>query len=272
MMERTPEGRPESRVGTHHATVYAAGASEDLLTGGRLLRRAFAEAPYRTAERDAAVIAADDAEPPILQIHRGVAYRSVSLPDGRRAIVDIILPTDVVGVDNAVLGRSNHDVVAASPLGYRQLSGAALRELMANPHVAMRALALMGEQRSRIDRHLTAITRFDARSRIASFILGIYERLRRAELISRPTFNLQLTQDQMADHLGMTMVHISRTLRRLREERLVLVDRQVVIVLDVDGLRDIASGLPPVAELEKAAPAAQPVSLLHPAALSPDAR
>ncbi|HVH80044.1 MAG TPA: helix-turn-helix domain-containing protein, partial [Stellaceae bacterium] len=74
--------------------------------------------------------------------------------------------------------------------------------------------------------------------------LGIYDRLRRAELISRPTFNLHLTQDQMADHLGMTMVHVSRTLRRLREERLVLVDRQVVIILDVEGLRSTVGGLP----------------------------
>ena len=66
--------------------------------------------------------------------------------------------------------------------------------------------------------------------------------MRRTELTTRPTFNLHLTQDQLADHLGMTMVHVSRTLRRLRQERLVMVDRQVVIILDVDGLRDIAGG------------------------------
>jgi CRP-like cAMP-binding protein len=241
-----PERKPDSRVRPQDIPIYAPHASEDMLTGGRLLRRAFAEAPYRTAEREAVIIAADHPEPPILQIHRGIAFRSVSLPDGRRAIVDILLPTDIVGIDNAVLGRSNHDIVAGAPLGYRQLSSIALRELMANPQIAVRVLALMAEARWRTDRHITAITRFDARSRIASFLLGIYDRLRRAELIARPTFNLHLTQDQMADHLGMTMVHVSRTLRRLREQRLVLVDRQVVIILDVDGLRELASGLPPL--------------------------
>ena len=237
-------GKPDDRFTVQHTPNYAAGASEGVLTGGRLLRRAFAEAPYRTAERHAVIIAADDPEPPILQIHRGVAFRSIGLPDGRRAIVDILLPTDVAGIDNAVLGRSNHDMVAGAALGYRQLSGTTLRKLMENPQIAVRALALMAESRWRIDRHVTAITRFDARCRIASFLLGIYDRLRRAELITRPTFNLQLTQDQMADHLGMTMVHVSRTLRRLREQRLALVDRQVVIILDVPALRGLANGLP----------------------------
>jgi DNA-binding transcriptional regulator LsrR (DeoR family) len=47
-------------------------------------------------------------------------------------------------------------------------------------------------------------------------------------LIARPTFNLPLTQDQIGDHLGLTMVHVSRTLRRLREDKVALVDRQVV--------------------------------------------
>jgi DNA-binding transcriptional regulator LsrR (DeoR family) len=34
-----------------------------------------------------------------------------------------------------------------------------------------------------------------------------------------------LTQEQVGDHLGLTLVHVNRTLRRLREERIVLVDR-----------------------------------------------
>ena len=58
------------------------------------------------------------------------------------------------------------------------------------------------------------------------------------------TFNVPLTQEQMADHLGLTLVHVNRTLGRLREERIVLVDRQVVIIMDLDRLRDAARGLP----------------------------
>jgi hypothetical protein len=44
-------------------------------------------------------------------------------------------------------------------------------------------------------------------------------------------------------------VHVNRTLRRMREERLVLVDRQLVIIRDLDGLRGLARDLPQPAEM-----------------------
>ena len=79
------------------------------------------------------------------------------------------------------------------------------------------------------------------RGRLAAFLIGIYDRLRRADLIARPTFNLHLTQDQVGDYLGLTMVHVSRTLKRMREERLAIVDRGVVIIHDVERLRAVAA-------------------------------
>ena len=222
---------------------YASAATEDLLTGAQRLRRAFLEAPQVSASREGTIIAADAVEPPALMISRGVAYCASCAPDGRRTIMDILLPTDIVGLDHAVLGRSNRDIVAATMLGYRVLSGAKLRELLRDAQIALFALTVAGQTRWRQERHLMAVTRFDARGRLASMILGVYERLRRANLISRPTFNLPLTQEQVADYLGLTMVHVSRTLRRMREERLVLVDRQVVIILDLDALRRAAAPL-----------------------------
>jgi CRP-like cAMP-binding protein len=228
------------------APVYASRASEDLLTGARLLRRTFLATPLHTAERDSVILSVENPAPPAILFNRGFAYRSFSMPDGRRSIVDILIPGDIIGLDHAVLGRCNHEIIAANRVGYRLLSAATVRELMANPQIALRAQAIAAETRWRADRHMTAVTRFDARGRIAALLLGLYERLRRRELILRPTFNLPLTQEQLADHLGMTMVHVSRTLRRMREERLVLVDRQVVIILDLEELRRAASGVPPL--------------------------
>ena len=58
-----------------------------------------------------------------------------------------------------------------------------------------------------------------------------------------------LTQEQVGGHLGLTLVHVNRTLRRLREERIVLVDRQVVVIMDLDRLGEFAHGLRQRAEL-----------------------
>ena len=87
-------------------------------------------------ERNTAIISADDREPSALMIYRGVAFSSHTMSDGRRAIIDLMLASDIVGIEHAVLGRSNHDVVAATTLAYRMLSSKQLRQLMANPQIA----------------------------------------------------------------------------------------------------------------------------------------
>ena len=228
---------------------YAPAAVDDLLAGARSLRRAFLEQPYHSIPRQAAVIAGDDPAAPVVLIQRGIAYRSFTLPDGRRAILDLLLPGDFGGIDHVVFERSTQELTAASAVGYRMISAAAVRAMMADPAVALRVAALMSEARRRMDRHTTAICRLDARERVVMFLLDIHDRLRRRDLLSRPTFNLPLTQEQIADHLGMTMVHVNRTLRRLREERLVRLAQQVVIIIDLDRLRAIVSGMPPLADL-----------------------
>src|SRR3989440_3855834 len=126
---------------------------------------------------------------------------------------------------------------------------------MADPAVTLQILALMAEGRWRGDRLATSIGRLDAQGRICVLLLDLYDRLRRHGLISRMTYNLPLTQEQIADHLGLTLVHVNRTLRRLREERIAIIDRQGVIIMDLDRLRKIAQGLPEPAEVLGTVPA-----------------
>src|SRR5436305_8481595 len=120
---------------------YAAAAVEDLLTGDRILRRAFLEQHYHSIGRQGIVFAGDGGDPPVILVQRGVAYRSATLPDGRRAILDLLLPGDFGGLDNLVFGRANQELTAASALGYRAMGAAKLREPMADGAVALRVPA-----------------------------------------------------------------------------------------------------------------------------------
>lgn len=228
---------------------FAAGATEELLLGSRHLRGAFLQRPTRYAERGDRLMPADSADPEILLIRSGFAYRSCVLADGRRAIIDILTSGDVAGLDHVVLARPVDEFVVASRLGHNALPASEVRRLMAEPPIALYLYALLAEARYRANRLAIAIGRLDAQARICLMILDLYERLRRRDLIGRPTFNLPLTQEQIADHLGLTYVHVNRTLRRLREERLVFIDRHVVIILDLDRLRQLAEGLPEAPQL-----------------------
>jgi CRP-like cAMP-binding protein len=229
-------------------SLYAPAITEELLNGGRILRRAFLERPLHLIQRSGVLIRADDRDAQIVMIERGFAYCAQILPDGRRAILDILVPGDIAGLDLIVGSRLQQDVIAPGAIGYRSVNASAIRGMMGDRAIAIRIVGLMAETRWRRDRHMTAITRFDARERCALFLLDIYDRLRRRDLISRPTFVLPLTQEQIADHLGMTMVHVNRTLRHLREDRLAIVAQQVVIITDLAQLRALVSGMPSLAE------------------------
>src|SRR5690242_16514117 len=126
-----------------------------------------------------------------------------------------------------------------------------------SPHIRLIAGLALGTTAAerypaRSSRKRTCLrNRLDARARICVMLLDIYERLPRNGLNSGLTFNLPLTQEQMGDHLGLTLVHVNRTLRRLREQRIVLIERQTVIILDLARLRECAEGLPQVADLHR---------------------
>lgn len=222
---------------------------EDLAVGGGILRRAFLQTPLRCAGRDATLIRLGERDAPVILLRDGFAYRSFALSDGRRAILDVLVPGDIIGLDHIVLANPTAEITAANRVGYHTLEPAQLRALMSDRCVALSVLALTAEARWRGDRLAAMIGRLDAQARIAALILSIHDRLRRRGLTNHLSFSLPLTQEQIADHLGLTLVHVNRTLRRLRVERLVLVDRQVVIIMNLDGLRELVRGLPQPAEM-----------------------
>jgi CRP/FNR family transcriptional regulator, anaerobic regulatory protein len=228
---------------------YAAAAAEDLRTGGRRLREAFTQTPQRFAQRDAPLIAASEADAGAVLIRSGVAYRACILADGRRAILDILLPGDMFGIDLVVLAVPGDDLRAARRVGYHVLGAAALRALMRDASVATRMMAILAEARLRAERLAAAIGRLDASARLSVLLLDLHDRLRRSGLIGQASYELPLTQEQVADHLGLTLVHVNRTLRRLREQKIALLGRQVVTIIDIERLRQCARGLPEPPEM-----------------------
>src|SRR5262249_10480537 len=190
------------------------------------------------------LIADGEREAPLLLIHNGFVVASCALTDGRRAIIDVLVPGDVVGLDHVVVSRPMSEFYAVTGVAYSALQIATVRALMNDHDVCLHLMEQMAQVRWRRDRLAVMMGRLDAEARISAVVLKIYQRPRHRGLINGLTFNLPLTQEQVADHLGLTLVHVNRTLRRLREERLALIDRQVVIIMDIDGLRGLVRGLP----------------------------
>jgi CRP/FNR family transcriptional regulator, anaerobic regulatory protein len=175
------------------------------------------------------------------RIRAGWACQFRDLVDGRKAIVDIYLPGDVIGLDAILRTRRPEEVLTLSSVTIEVIPAEdGLIDLMASQPTALYIAWLLGQRQQRADRLLSAVLCLDARGRLATMMLDFYTRLRCRKLIIGSTYNLPLTQLQIGSYLGLTVVHVNRVLRSLRIERIVQMEKNCVTILDREQLMSLA--------------------------------
>lgn len=145
----------------------------------------------------------------------GWACRQRILPDGRRQILSFVLPGDLVGL------RRHADEVATSTI-------MAVTDLVTCPlPTPQRGSSLeeaYGHSLAMDDQHhlaqIVRLGRLNAPERIADWLLETQDRLTLAGLSDADRFPLPLTQEMLADALGLTSVHVNRTLQSMRRDGL----------------------------------------------------
>lgn len=168
----------------------------------------------------------------------GLACRYRSLPDGRRQIMAFLIPGDLVDLHGLVMGEMDHSICALTPckitLAPHQKVSVAMEQY---PGVA-RALWRDTLVDSSLAREwLVGLGRRTAYTRIAHLLSEVTERLDAADLGDDGMFELPLTQQELADSLGLSLVHVNRVLQRLRASGLVTLGRGVLQIHDREGLR-----------------------------------
>jgi CRP-like cAMP-binding protein len=178
----------------------------------------------------------------VYQLRTGLAYQSCWFPDGRRAIVNIFAPGNVVGLEMILSLRASGTVTAAGPVKCFAVEAESFYRLMENREIALCFASLLVEARRRSEELAARIARLEAPERVAAMLVDLYDRLRRRRLIARSTYNLYLTQQQIGDHLGLTGETVNRVLRWFAREDIAFVERYVVIIRDMPRLRRLARG------------------------------
>ncbi|MBV8890505.1 MAG: Crp/Fnr family transcriptional regulator [Acidobacteria bacterium] len=190
----------------------------------------------------------DITRPLVYRLRSGWACQFRKLTDGRKAIVDIYLPGDVIGLDAALNTRPTENVAALTTITVdAMIAEDGLYGLMMHRHAALYVTWLLGQRQRRADRLLTAISSLDARGRLAVMFFDFYHRLRTQKLIMSAMYNLPLTQSQIGSYLGLTVVHVSRVLALLRSQQIVNFEKHCVNILDLAQLTRLAQhrvGLP----------------------------
>lgn len=215
---------------------------DELALGRRELSAIFRSSPPRTLKAGGELLVTSAGSSyGIYHLRAGWACQFRDLADGRRAIVDVYLAGDVIGLDTVLGTRPLEKILTLTALTIEAIPAEdALMKLMADPPTALYIAWLLGQRQRRTDRLRAAISCLDARGRLAMMLLDLYKRLRRLGLISGSIYNLPLTQIQIGQYLGLTVMHISRVLRALRDEQIVNLEKHCVTILDLKRLAILA--------------------------------
>lgn len=184
----------------------------------------------------------------------GLACRYKLLPNGRRQIVAFLVPGDFCDLHVAILSEMDHSIATVTPCTVVDVPRAAIDELTACHPRITRALwwaTLVDEGTLR--EWLTNMGQRPADQRLAHLLCELLTRLQIVGRSSGNSYELPLTQVELGETLGLSTVHVNRTLQRLREEGLITLRGGILTIPDVGRLKQRAEFEPRYLHLRTAA-------------------
>jgi CRP-like cAMP-binding protein len=187
------------------------------------------------------VVREGDSPRSVRLILQGWACRYKMLEDGRRQIMSFFLPGDICDPSVLILKRMDHSILALNRVSYVALTQGEMDRLTVGRPRVSRAFAWVALVNASIQREWTVnLGRRSAIERLAHLFCELHVRLQLVGLVGRNGCELPVTQLEMADALGLTAVHVSRTLKELRARELLRLRGGRLEILDFDRLRGIA--------------------------------
>ena len=188
---------------------------------------------------------------PLYTLLTGWAFRFKTLRDGRRQILNFLLAGDFIGVQQKMGDASAHGVVALTDAVFCVFQRDALWEMhRKSPAMGFNVTWLTAHEESLVDDTLLSVGRRTAEERVASLLIQLFKRA--AALQSDGGARgvpFPLTQQHIADGLGLSLVHTNKTLRRLELRGLHRISEGRLYLRDAKALARLADlygdGRPP---------------------------
>jgi CRP-like cAMP-binding protein len=168
----------------------------------------------------------------------GFACRYKLLPDGGRQIHSFHIPGDLPDLPSFATGFTDHAIGALTPCEVAVIAHDELRKLTE----AFPNLALVLWRDTLIDsaitrEWLTGVGRRDARARTAHLLCEQYYRMRAIGMADDNVLPFPVTQVEIADALGLSTVHVNRTMKTLAREKLINYHNHSITMLQWEKLQ-----------------------------------
>lgn len=171
----------------------------------------------------------------------GWLCRYKTLEDGRRQIVNFVLPGESCDAYTYLLSVMDHSIATLTPVVYAEVKRAQFEALVAHDRSVAEAFWCETLVNSAIQREWAInLGRRLALERVAHLLCEIHERLRPVGLIEGNSCAFPVTQTDLADATGLSVVHLNRTLQDLRSSGLILLRDRTLTIIDLDALKATA--------------------------------
>lgn len=171
-------------------------------------------------------------------IVEGFACRYKILREGQRQIFSFHIPGDLPDLQSLHIETMDHNLGAITPCRVAYIPHASLSHAMqTRPNLASAFWRDTLVDAAVFREWLAGVGRRSAYQRIAHLICEVFTRLSSVGLAEGSEFTMPTTQVEIADSLGLSNVHVNRTLQRLRAQRLIITRGTNWVISDWDALR-----------------------------------
>ena len=163
----------------------------------------------------------------------GLVGRFVQLRDGRRQFTAFHMPGDIADIHRVATPAAGSSLQTISTTTIVRIPAKMLKAIaLASPTITHAFFAYAAVDAAVLAQWAVNVGRRDAQSRMAHFLCELGVRSEQSGLGSREEFILDASQGQIGDALGLTAVHVNRTLKSLKQSEAVAIDGRIVRILN----------------------------------------
>lgn len=179
--------------------------------------------------------------PQIFTVLSGLGIRERHLKDGERQVISFVFPGDFIGLQAGLLGEMGHSIEARTSMRLCVFNRSELWNFFKSyPERAFDITWLAAMEESFLGESLATVGQRTAVSSVAWAMVKIFQRGEALGLTHKNTMSLPFTQRDIADAMGLSLVHTNKTLNKLKNRQLASWSDRVLQINNLEALAEIA--------------------------------
>lgn len=179
--------------------------------------------------------------PQLFTTLRGMGVRYKMMESGRRQVINFIFPGDFIGMQAGIMGEMGHSVEATTRMTLCVFDRSGIWNLFRqHPERAFDLTWIVAEEEHFLGESLMSVGQRSAIQAVAWALAKVFIRGQALGMVQNSSMQFPFRQQDLADALGLSLVHTNKTLAKLRARQLVAWSGDELVVRNLPGLAEMA--------------------------------